>query len=266
MLNVVGNASDYVDRLVRARWREWTSALDVLSGAGWRSRDILAACHALNGRQLYGRDARSLAAELQAADQARAALELTSARWEYVTMQLANTPGAGSALVTLVSEYWCGNAQCHAAIGRVHGLHPNAVRPTAPIGRSADAQIASELAARPQRWEAHGGRWGIDVLGDTYNDAIEKWAARVDAHVRAHGPYPIDVGRFHLGGDRFTIVAETAGEHLEWSGGPELLQREAVLRKFVGEHERVTLDDVALMFAGGQRLPGPFDASPRAKS
>lgn len=126
LLERVGNASDYIAKVVQQRWREWTDALATLSAAGWASGELLAACDVLNGYWLvgHGRSGEFVAAELddgQRLNDICRKWKISPAKWSERVKQVARQPEIAIALVTIVEEFWAGNEACEAAIRRERG-------------------------------------------------------------------------------------------------------------------------------------------------
>lgn len=123
LLDRVGNASEYVDRVVRARWREWTEALDLLVQSGWVRAEILAACDALNGYWMIGsgKSGAFIAAELEDAERLNklcAKWDLAPERWAQCYGEIGRSQPLAHALTIVVEEFWTGNEAIEAAIAK----------------------------------------------------------------------------------------------------------------------------------------------------
>ncbi len=115
LLGRVGNASEYLSRTITRRWRQWTSAVELLRSAGWSGPELLVACEILNGYWLAGNAAHGayLASVL---DAGVAKVSLKGAAWKSRSAALAKDAGQAAALAIVVDEYWSGNAACEAAV------------------------------------------------------------------------------------------------------------------------------------------------------
>ena len=123
LLDRVGNASEYISKVVTQRWREWTEALAMLRAAQWSSGELLAACDVLNGYWLvgHGRSGQFVAAELQDGQRLNdicSKWDIAPKTWKLRVLQVAERPEIAIALVTLVEEFWTGNEACEGAIRR----------------------------------------------------------------------------------------------------------------------------------------------------
>lgn len=123
LLDRVGNASEYISRIVTDRWELWLTALNRLVANGWTSNELLAACEALNGHWLTDRADRPVlvAAELREAQQQRRLCEkwnVSPKRWSGRVGLVRASDQMADALVVLAHEFWSGNAACEMAIRR----------------------------------------------------------------------------------------------------------------------------------------------------
>ncbi len=123
LLGRVGNASDYLSRVIRERWREWTDALATLAARGWTRSEIYAACDALNGTWLVGPSRSPQAIALELHDAARfGALERHGANadtWGARVREVAESHEVTHALVAVVTEFWFSNAALESMLERL---------------------------------------------------------------------------------------------------------------------------------------------------
>lgn len=125
LLTRTENASGYLDHVVQERWRAWQEALLELQQSGWRAPEILAACDVLNGYWALGaagRSGQAVALELHDGAQLNGICEkwdVSPERWATRIKTLSESDLHAAALLTVVSEFWAGNAACDAAIRRV---------------------------------------------------------------------------------------------------------------------------------------------------
>jgi|JI10StandDraft_1071094.scaffolds.fasta_scaffold627641_2 hypothetical protein len=124
LLEQLGNASEYLSRVVQQRWSAWIDALDLLRVEGWTRPEIFAAIDALNGTWLVGAAARSsqgIAPELLDF----AALHGGAAKWEVTdtwsdrVRAVAGSREIADAVVTIACESWAGNTVLDQAIERI---------------------------------------------------------------------------------------------------------------------------------------------------
>jgi hypothetical protein len=123
LLDRVGNASEYVSRIVVQRWELWMTALATLRSAGWTSSEMLAACDALNGHWMLEQARRPefLADELSDAQRLNNVCDkwdVPPKRWTSRVKSLRDSDDMSAALIVLSREYWCGNEACLVAIRR----------------------------------------------------------------------------------------------------------------------------------------------------
>jgi len=118
LLRQTGNASAYISRVVRERWRAWRDALDVLRSAGWEPHEIMAACYQLNGYRFIGR--QEMAARLSATgvrNEVYARWRVKPNYWSELITNVLEHDVEAVALMAVAAEYWSGNEAARNAIG-----------------------------------------------------------------------------------------------------------------------------------------------------
>lgn len=127
LLAHLGNASEYVERIVLERWREWQNALAVCVGHEMTSSELLACCDVLNGHHLLaytGIDTGNQGIALELHDGQRLngtaeKWEIDPGRWGALVQRVARTPALAEAISTVATEFWAGNEACETAIRRI---------------------------------------------------------------------------------------------------------------------------------------------------
>lgn len=121
ILDRVGNASAYVDRVVIERHREWVEALDYLEREGWHAAELHAAFDLLNGSLLAADQPHVwLSASLEDGGSAElldrwgVSRRVWSARWR----QVGQSETLARALWYVVREFWAGNEELGTRIKR----------------------------------------------------------------------------------------------------------------------------------------------------
>ena len=140
LLDQVGNASAYVERVILDRWREWQQALGLLAEDGLTTGEILACCDILNGYYdlisigdgLAGR-AASVALELhdgQALSRTAQKHGCDLERWRLLVQRVRESQALAGAILTVSREFWAGNEAAEAAIRRVDRVREGASAPS----------------------------------------------------------------------------------------------------------------------------------------
>ena len=128
MLRSTGNASAYIERVVRDRWHDWQYGLVLLQHVGWSRSEIAAAADLLNGTLIN----RTLAAtvtvpsEIGAPERVDWAVKkhgLSKARWLKRIEQCRREEVIAHALVAVVREFWTHNAVFETALARLDDTH-----------------------------------------------------------------------------------------------------------------------------------------------
>lgn len=115
VLDRVGNASDYVSRMVVERRREWTQALYLLVQNDWHVKDIAFACEALGGwhQPFEAPTPAWVAQELRRRAPTEARQKLL---WLKACGRVEESEPLARALTVVSREWWAGNADLQAAL------------------------------------------------------------------------------------------------------------------------------------------------------
>lgn len=119
ILDLVGDSATYLSSVVEQHERTWRSALSFLRGVGWTVPALRAACDVLNGYWTEeGRPATWAALELHdGAELATSKHEVDPETWAQRCAAVRDNEVEARALLALVREFWCHNAQVDAALG-----------------------------------------------------------------------------------------------------------------------------------------------------
>lgn len=119
VLNKVGDIAAYLSNVVEQHDRTWRSALSFLRGVGWTVPALRAACDVLNGYWTEeGRPATWAGLELHdGAELATSKHEVDPEMWAQRCAAVRDNEVEARALLALVREFWCHNAQVDAALG-----------------------------------------------------------------------------------------------------------------------------------------------------
>lgn len=106
--------ADYVSRLIEQAHRKWTTALRRLTEAGWKGRELLAACDALNGLGMhdYVGGPLFLAPELSDAQRLNdicSKWDVSPDSWSERVRAVHADKAQERDLATIVEEFWNGN-------------------------------------------------------------------------------------------------------------------------------------------------------------
>lgn len=126
VLDKVGDTTVYLSHVVEQHERTWRSALSFLRGVGWTVPALRAACDVLNGYWTEeGRPATWAAIELHdGTGLATAKHEVDPDLWAKRCASIRDNEVEARALLALVREFWCHNAQVEAALGLAYRETP----------------------------------------------------------------------------------------------------------------------------------------------
>jgi hypothetical protein len=127
LLRSTGNASGYIEQVVRDRWHDWQYGLVLLQHVGWSTSEIGAAAEMLNGVLANRTLAATITvpAELGHPQRIESAIkkhELIRARWIKRIEQCSDEVVA-HAVIAVVREFWTHNAAFEEALARLDDSH-----------------------------------------------------------------------------------------------------------------------------------------------